>query len=215
MSIVIELYAFATPNSVRIPIALEELGLHYELKPVNVRKGEQKRPDFLALNPNGKIPVLVDPDGPGGQSFTLTESAAILIYLAEKTRQLLPVDLGGRARVFEQLFFQGTGIGPAFGQAGFFKRQASEQIPLAITRFHDEAERTLAVLDGVLGRSAFTAGDSYTIADIAHFGWLWRREFAGIDFSKTPHIARWYEMVAARPAVSRAIERVKALSPVS
>ena len=209
----IRLYSFATPNNVRVPIALEELGLEYELKPVNIRKGEQKLPEFLALNPNGKIPVLVDLDGPGGKPFTLTESGAILIYLAEKTGRLLPTDVAGRARVFEQMFFHVSGIGPAFGQAGFFKKQAPEQIPLAIDRFHTEAQRTLAVLDGVLARSTFTAGDLYTIADITHFGWLWRREFAGVDFAKTPHIARWYGAMAARPAVLRAIENVNALVP--
>jgi glutathione S-transferase len=206
-------YGFSTPNSVRVPIALEELQLEYEIRPVNVRKGEQKLPDFLALNPNGKVPVLVDSEGPGGEPFTLTESGAILIYLAEKTGQLLPSDPGGRARVFEQLFFQGTGIGPAFGQAGFFKRQAPEQISIAIDRFHAEAERTLAVLDSVLARRRYTAGEIYTIADIAHYGWLWRREFAGVDFAKNPNVARWYDKVSARPAVSRAIARVTALVP--
>jgi GSH-dependent disulfide-bond oxidoreductase len=206
-------YGFSTPNSVRVPITLEELQLEYEIRPVNVRKGEQKLPDFLALNPNGKVPVLVDPEGPGGEPFTLTESGAILIYLAEKTGKLLPSDPGGRARVFEQLFFQGTGIGPAFGQAGFFKRQAPEQVPIAIDRFHAEAERTLAVLDSLLARRRYTAGEIYTIADIAHYGWLWRREFAGVDFGKKPNVARWYDSVSARPAVLRAIARVTALVP--
>jgi GST-like protein len=209
----ITVYAFSTPNSVRVPILLEELQLEYEIKPVNVRKGEQKSPEFLALNPNGKVPVLVDSQGPGVEDFTLTESGAILIDLAEKTGRLLPADVGGRARVFEQLFFQATGIGPAFGQAGFFKRQAPEQIPLAINRFHAEAKRTLAVLDSVLASRPFAAGEIYTIADIAHYGWLWRREFAGVDFSSSPNVARWYETVSARPAVSRAIARVTALVP--
>jgi GSH-dependent disulfide-bond oxidoreductase len=209
----IKVYAFSTPNSVRVPIALEELGLAYEIESVNVRKGEQKLPAYLALNPNGKVPAIVDPDGPGGAPFVLTESGAILIYLAEKTGRLIPSDPAGRARVFEQMFFHMTGIGPAFGQAGFFKRQASEQIPLAIARFQAEAERTLAVLELGLGRSEFVAGHSFTIADIAHFGWLWRREFAGIDFANSPNVARWYESVASRPAVSRAVQRVAALVP--
>jgi GSH-dependent disulfide-bond oxidoreductase len=114
-----------------------------------------------------------------------------LLYLAERAGRLLPLDGVGRARVFEQMFFQASGIGPAFGQAGFFKKHAPEQIPLAIARFHAEAERTLGVLDGVLSRRKFAAGDSYTIADIAHFGWLWRREFAEVDFSRAPHVARY------------------------
>lgn len=209
----INVYAFSTPNSVRVPIALEELGLDYVLNAINVRKGEQKQLDYLAMNPNGKVPVIVDPDGPNGAPFTLTESAAILVYLAEKTGRLIPADQFGRARVLEQLFFHLSGIGPALGQLGFFRRQATEQIPYAISRFQAETERVLKVLDDALSRSEFTAGDAFTIADIAHFGWLWRREFAGVDFANTPNIARWYETIAARPAVKRAVERVTALVP--
>ena len=209
----IKVYAFSTPNSVRVPIALEELDLDYEIEAINVRKGEQKQPDYLSINPNGKVPVIVDPDGPGGQPFTLTESGAILFYLAEKTGRLIPADRFGQARVLEQMFFHLTGIGPAFGQVGFFKRQASEQIPFAIARFQAESERVLAVLDGVLAKSEYAAGDNFSIADITHFGWLWRREFAGLDFEKTPNIARWYAQIAARPAVVRALERVTALVP--
>jgi GSH-dependent disulfide-bond oxidoreductase len=209
----IKVYAFSTPNSVRVPIALEELGLDYEIEAINVRKGEQKQPNYLALNPNGKVPVIVDPNGPDWQPFTLTESGAILIYLAEKTGRLIPADRFGLARMLEQMFFHLTGVGPAFGQVGFFKRQASEQIPFAIARFQAESERVLAVLDGVLAKSEYAAGDSFSIADITHFGWLWRREFAGLDFSNTPNIARWYEQIAARPAVVRAVERVAALVP--
>jgi GST-like protein len=193
----------------------EELGLPYEIEAINVRKSEQKQPGYLAINPNGKVPVLVDSDGPGGQPFTLTESGAILVYLSDKTQRLIPSDRFGRARVLEQMFFHLTGIGPALGQVGFFKKQASEQIPFAIARFQAESERVLAVLDGRLANSPYTAGDSFTIADITHFGWLWRREFAGIDFEKTPNIARWYEQVAQRPAVINAIERVTALVPAA
>ncbi|TXH85566.1 MAG: glutathione S-transferase family protein [Rhizobium sp.] len=211
----IEVYAFSTPNSVRVPIALEELGLAYELKSINVRKGEQKLPDYLAINPNGKVPLLVDTDGPDGEPLTISESGAILVYLAEKTGKLLPKDGAGRARVFEQIFFHLTGIGPAFGQLGFFKRQASEEIRFAIARFQGESERVLAVLEGVLGKRKFVAGGEFTIADIVHFGWLWRREFAGIDFDKTPNIARWYGEVDGRPAVKRAIEKVTALVPAA
>jgi GST-like protein len=118
---ILKVYAFSTPNSVRVPIALEELGLSYEIEPINVRKGEQKRPDYLAVNQNGKVPVLVDPEGPDGTSLTLTESGAILIYLAEKTGRLLPAGGAVRARVFEQMFFHLTAVGPALGQLGFFK----------------------------------------------------------------------------------------------
>lgn len=205
-------YAFATPNSIKVLIALEELGLAYTLHGVNVRKGEQKAPEFLALNPNGKVPVLVDAEAEGGR-LVLTESAAILIHLAETTGKLLPASGEARARVFEQLFFHASGLGPAFGQAGFFQRQAAEPQPLAIARFSSEARRTLGILDGVLARHPFVAGDDLTIADIAHFGWLWRREFAGVGFDEAPHVARWYDAMASRPAVQRAIDRVNALVP--
>ena len=211
----LQVYAFSTPNSVRVPIALEEMGLDYELIAINVRKGEQKQPDYLAINPNGKVPVLVDPDGPDGEPLTLTELGAILIYLAEKTGKLLPKNGAMRARVFEQMFFHLTGIGPALGQVGYFKRQAPENIPIAIDRFQKEAERVLAVLEGLLAQRSFVAGPDFSIADIVHFGWLWRREFAGVDFEATPNIARWFAQVAARPAVQRALKRVTALVPLA
>ncbi|MGU3544502.1 glutathione S-transferase family protein [Methylobacterium sp. A52T] len=207
-----EVYAFATPNSIKVPIALEELGLPYVLHSVNVRQGEQKAPEFVWLNANAKVPVLVDPAAPGGR-LILTESAAILVYLAETSGRLMPPDGEGRARVFEQLFFHASGLGPAFGQAGFFQRQAAESQPLAIARFSAEANRTLGVLDGILAERPYVAGDAFTVADIAHFGWLWRREFAGVSFEATPHVARWYDAVAARPAVQRVMERVNALVP--
>ena len=200
-----DVYAFATPNSIKVPIALEELGLDYALHGINIRKGDQKAPDFIALNPNAKVPVLVDGD------LVLTESAAILVYLAEKTGRLLPASGDGRARVFEQLFFHASGLSPAFGQSGFFQRFAAEPQPVAVERFSSEAKRTVAMLDGVLATRRFAAGDDFTIADIAHFGWLWRREFAGVSLENTPNVARWYAEVEARPAVQRAITRVNAL----
>ncbi len=208
----LELYAFATPNSVKVPLALEEMGLDYVLHAVNVRKGAQQAPAFLALNPNGKVPVLVDPAAAPG-SLVLTESSAILVYLAEKTGKLLPANGEARARVFEQLFFHASGLGPAFGQSGYFQRQAAERQELAIRRFSSEANRTLKILDGVLAAHEFVAGEIFTIADIAHFGWLWRREFAGVNFDETPHVARWYAQLGARPAVQRGLARVNALIP--
>jgi glutathione S-transferase len=213
--IMLEVYAFSTPNSVRVPIALEEMGLEYALKSVNVRKGEQKEPAFKAINPNGKVPVLIDPAGPNGTRFVLTESSAILVYLAEKTGKLLPREGEARARVFEQIFFHVTGIGPAFGQAGYFQKQAPEQIPHALTRFTTEAARVMKVFDGVLASSRFVAGDEFTIADIAHFGWIWRREFAGVDLSGYPNVWRWYGELEGRPAVQRAVDRVTALVPAA
>jgi len=209
----IEIHAFSTPNSIKVPVALEEMGIAYELKRVNVRQGEQKSDSFLSLNANGKVPVLVDPHGPNGQRLVLTESAAILIYLAEKSQTLLLASGAARARVFEQLFFHASGVGPAFGQSGFFQKQAAEHVPFAIARFSTEANRVMVVLNDVLATSKFTAGDEYTIADIAHFGWLWRSEFAGIDLNEFPHTRRWYDAVLARPAVARAVQRVTALVP--
>src|SRR5260370_42330537 len=211
----LEVYAFSTPNSVRVPVALEEMGLEYELKPVNVRKGEQKDPTYRALNPNGKVPVLIDPSGPDGKRFVLTESSAILVYLAEKTGKLLPSKGEARARVFEQIFFHVTGIGPAFGQAGHFQKQAPEQIPHALTRFNTEAARVMSVFDGTLRSSKFAAGDDFAIADIAHFGWIWRREVPGIELAGYPNVQRWYDSVANRSAVRKAVDRVTALVPTT
>jgi GST-like protein len=209
----IEVHAFATPNSVKVPIALEEMGLAYELRPVNVSKGEQKESAFIALNPNCKVPVLVD--DVDGERFALTESAAILVYLAEKTGKLLPRDAAGRARVFEQLFFHASALSPAFGNAGFFKRSSPERQPVAEARFTHEAERILGLLDAKLADQAFAAGDDFTIADIAHFGWLWRRQFPGLTLDERPNLTRWYDDVAARPAVQRAIARIEALVPAA
>ncbi|SCW59113.1 glutathione S-transferase family protein [Ancylobacter rudongensis] len=209
----IEVYAFATPNSVKVPIALEEMGLAYEMRPVNVRAGEQKAAAFLVLNPNGKVPVLVERDG--NTAFVLTESAAILVHLAETTGRLLPTQGAGRARVFEQLFFHASALSPAFGNTGFFKRSAPEPQPIAEARFSAEAERILDLLEEKLTTQRFTAGDDFTIADIAHFGWLWRRAFPGVTLDARPNLSRWYEAIAARPAVQRAIARVEALVPTA
>lgn len=208
----IDLYAFATPNSIKVLIALEELRLDYTLHGVNVRKGEQKDAAFVALNPNAKVPVLVD-TAADGERFGLTESAAILVYLAEKTGHLLPKSGEDRARVFEQLFFHASALSPAFGQAGFFQRLAAVPQPIAIDRFAKEARRIVTILNGLLSERRFVAGSEFSIADIAHYGWLWRREFAGIDLDDAPHVARWFAEIDARPAVQRAVTRANALAP--
>ena len=205
----IDLYAFATPNSVKVPIMLEEVGAEYRLIKVNIRAGEQKTPEFLTLNPNGKVPVIVDPQGPGGAPITITESAAILIYLGEKYGKLIPADPARRIRMFEWMFFHASGLGPAFGQSGYFQKLAPTPAPLAIERFSTEAQRTLSVLDRRLGDAEYLA-DEYSLADIVNFGWIWRREFAGVDFSQTPNVARWYASLEQRPAVSSAIAKLSA-----
>lgn len=207
----IEVYAFSTPNSVKVPITLEELGMPYVMHAVNIRQGAQKNPAFIAKNANARVPVLIDPDAEGGP-LTLSESAAILVYLAEKTGKLLPSSGAARARVFEQLFFHASGLGPAFGNAGFFTKFAPEPIPLAIDRFKTEGNRILGVLDEILAKQEFVAGNEITIADIAHFGWLWRREFAGFNFDATPNLARWHAALEARPAFQRAIEKTTVLA---
>lgn len=209
----IEVHAFATPNSIKVLIALEEMGLSYDLLPVNVRKSEQKGEAFLALNPNGKVPVLVDDRS--GERLVLTESAAILVHLAETTGQFLPEDRSSRARVFEQLFFHASSLSPAFGNAGFFKRSSPEPQLIAEARFSGEAARITGLLETMLGKRRFMAGDDFTIADIAHFCWMWRRQFPDISFDGRPNLARWYDDVAARPAVQRAITRVEALIPAA
>ncbi|MFG1243438.1 glutathione S-transferase family protein [Xanthobacter sp. V7C-4] len=207
----IDVYAFATPNSIKVPIALEELGLDYTLHSINIMAGGQKDPAFLALNPNGKVPVLIDHDI-GGDPLVLSESAAILIYLAEKTGKLLPLSGAPRARVFEQLFFHGTAMGPAFGNAGYFQKAAPEQIPLAIARFLGEANRVIGVLDAQLAKQKFVAGDELSIADIANFGWLWKRDFVGVGLGATPNLARWFSELEVRPAFQTAIAKTNALS---
>lgn len=202
----LQVFAFSTPNAVKVPIALEEMGLDYTLTAVNIRNGEQKNPDFVARNPNAKVPVLVDGD------LVLTESAAILVYLAEKTGQLLPASGVGRARVFEQLFFHASALGPAFGNAGFFRKYASEPNPAAIERFGNEALRVVGLLDGILARQRFIAGDDLSIADVAHYGWLWRRQFAEVSIDDAPNVQRYVAELEARPAFQRGVARTMALA---
>jgi len=205
----IDLYAFATPNSVKVPIMLEEVGADYRLTKVNIRAGEQKTPEFLALNPNGKVPVIVDSEGPGGAPVTVTESAAILIYLAEKFGKLIPANPIQRIRMFEWMFFHASGLGPAFGQSGYFQKLAPTPAPLAIERFSAEAKRTLAVLDLRLRDVEHLAGE-YSIADIVNFGWIWRKEFAGVDLSEAPNVGRWYADLEKRKSVTTAIAKLTA-----
>jgi glutathione S-transferase len=184
---------------------LEELGAAYTYHPINVRAGEQKTPEHLARNPNAKVPVILDRDGPGGKPITVVESAAILIYLAEKHGRFIPTDQIARVRCFEWLMFQAAGLGPMFGQSGYFLKLAPEKVPAAIDRFHTEAKRNMGVLDGRLAEAEWLAGDEYSIADIATFGWIWRRAFAEVDFSEAPNVERWFATLSRRPAVERAL----------
>lgn len=201
----IELYSANTPNGIKVAIALEELGLSYRLIKLDLARGEQKQPAFLEINPNGRIPAIVDAQGPGGLPLSVFESGAILLYLAEKAPGLLPLDPVERLRALEYLFFQVGGIGPIFGQAGWFLRSAAQPMPLAIERFCSEALRLTGVLETRLEQQPWLAGSSYSIADIMNFSWLRSAEYAGVDLSRFPAVTAWLQRIAARPAVQRGL----------
>ncbi len=197
----ITLYTAATPNGHKISIALEELGLPYEVRRIQLGKGEQREPWFLAINPNGRIPAIVDHDE---GDFAVFESGAILVYLAEKTGKLLPADPKGRSRVLQWLMFQMGGVGPMMGQANVFNRYAPEKIPYAIERYQRESRRLFEVLESRLAKADWLA-DDYSIADIANFSWVRTHEWAGVSIEGLPGLGRWLERIAARPAVQRGL----------
>ena len=204
----IDLYYWPTPNGWKISIFLEEAGLPYTVKPINIGAGDQFDPDFLKLNPNNKMPVITDPDGPEGQPITLFESGAILLYLAEKTGQFLPTSTRDRYQVIQWLMFQMGGIGPMLGQAHHFRQYAPEQVPYAIDRYTNEATRLYRVLDKQLETAEFIAG-AYSIADMAIFPWILPYERQGQDMANTPNLKRWFDAVQARPAVQRGCDLLK------
>lgn len=194
----ITFYTAATPDTYKVSVALEEMGLPYAPISVDLNKGEQKTPAFLAINPNGRVPAIID-DG-----FPIFESGAILIYLAEKSGMLLPADVRGRSLVFQWLMFQVGGVGPMMGQANVFYRYFPEKIPAAIARYQTEGRRLFTVLDGQLAEHEYLAGD-YSIADIANWCWVRTAKWSGIDTSGLPHLHRWLAAIAERPAVQRGI----------
>jgi GSH-dependent disulfide-bond oxidoreductase len=198
----IDLYTAATPNGHKVSIALEELGLPYRLQVLDLTAGEQKRPEFLAINPNGRIPAIVDREA---DDFAVFESGACLIYLAEKTGRLMPTDAKGRSRVLQWLMFQMGGIGPMMGQANVFFRYFPEKIPAAIERYQGETKRLFRVLDGHLKDHEYLAGD-YSIADIANWAWVRTHRWSGVDIDDLPHLKRWRDAIRARPAAQRGIE---------
>ncbi len=187
----IELYTWPTPNGHKAAIMLEECGLDYRVHPVDIANGEQFAPEYEAINPNGKIPAIIDQDGPCGDPFTVFESGAILIYLAEKTGLLLPGDPRRRSLAIQWLMFQVGGIGPMFGQAQHFRRFAPQPLAYAIERYSNEAARLYRVLDKRLGVSEFLAGPEFSIADIASFPWVERHEWQGVALEEYPHVRRW------------------------
>jgi len=198
----IDLYTAATPNGHKISIALEELGLPYTVHALDLSKLEQRRPEFLKISFNGRIPAIVDREL---DDFAVFESGAILVYLAEKTGRLMPSDTKGRSLVMQWLMFQMGGIGPMMGQANVFFRYLPEKIPLAIDRYHGEVRRLFGVLDTRLADHEYLAGD-YSIADIANWAWVRTYRWSGVDTSGFEHLTRWKALLASRPACQRGIE---------
>lgn len=196
----IDLYTWKTPNGRKASIALEELGLDYAAHSVDIGKDEQFEPAFLKISPNNKIPAIVDPDGPGGEPISIFETGAILLYLAEKTGRLIPKDPRGHALAIQWLMWQMGGFGPMLGQAHHFRRFAPEQIPYAVDRYSNESRRLYGVLDRRLAAAEFLAGE-YSVADIATFPWAARHEWQGIALDDFGNVKRWYNTIAARPAV--------------
>ena len=210
----IEVWSWATPNGHKVHIALEELGLPYKVIPINIGAGDQFKPEFLKITPNHRIPAIVDPDGPGGKPFTLFESAAIMIYLSEKTGgKLIPKDPIGRYKCLEWIMFQMGGIGPMFGQWNHFGAYAKEKLPYAIERYTNEVNRLCRVMNHRLEEVPYLAGDEYSMADIITFPWIRTAtdssprfaERGTIDLDDYPAVKRWYDEIAGRSAVRRGL----------
>jgi len=200
----IDVYSSATPNGYKVTVMLEELGADYTLHPINLSAGEQKTPEFLAMNPNGRIPVIVDRSN---NDFTVFESGAIMIYLAEKFGQLYPEEPETRSRTLQWLMFQMGGVGPMMGQANVFHRYFPEKIQPAIDRYQNECRRLFEVLDSRLATSAYLAGDVYTIADIANWCWVRTYNWSGVSVDGLSHLQRWLDELYQRPACQRGIKQ--------
>jgi GSH-dependent disulfide-bond oxidoreductase len=202
----IEVYSWPTPNGHKVHIMLEECGLPYRAIPVNIGTGDQFKPDFLAISPNNKIPAITDPHGPDGKPISLFESGAILLYLAAKTGKLLPATDREKYDVLQWVMFQMGGVGPMLGQNHHFRTYAPEKLPYAINRYTNEAKRLYGVIDRQLAKNRYLAGDDYSIADIATFPWLRNWENQGIVLSDYPHLQKWFNAIAERPAVQRGVQ---------
>jgi GSH-dependent disulfide-bond oxidoreductase len=199
----IDLYYWPTPNGWKITIMLEECGLAYTLHPVNIGKGDQFKPEFLAISPNNRMPAIVDPNGPDGRPISVFESGAILQYLGRKTGQFYPSDERQRVEVDQWLFWQMGGFGPMLGQVHHFRIYAPEKIPYAIDRYQREVRRLFEVLERQLGDNVFVAGSDYSIADIALYPWVAGHEWSGVGIDGLPALRRWLELVGSRPAVQK------------
>ena len=202
----IELYTWGTPNGRKASIMLEEVGLPYNVHRVDIGKGDQFKPEYVALTPYSKIPAIVDPDGPDGEPLKLFESGAILVYLAEKTGKLLPAAPRRRYITLQWVMFQMGAVGPFFGQVHHFLRAAKVEVPYAIERYTRERDRIYGVLDRRLGEAPYLAGDEYTVADVATYPWVARHEWHKTDLGTLPNVKRWFDAVGARPAVSRGMK---------
>lgn len=202
----ITLYTWGTPNGQKISIMLEECGLPYSVKTVNIGQREQFEPDFLAISPNNKIPALVDSEGPEGRPIQLFESGAILIYLAEKAGTLLPTAPHARYETLQWLMFQMASVGPMLGQTHHFLRFAPENVPYAIKRYSDETRRIYGVMETRLEGRDWLAGEAYSIADIATFTWVACYRYQDIDLAHFPNVQRWHDTIASRPAVQRGMK---------
>lgn len=208
----IDVFFWPTPNGWKITITLEELGLPYNVVPINIGKGDQFEPDFLAISPNNKMPAITDPDGPDGEPISIFESGAIMIYLAEKTGKLMPTDARGRYRVMEWMMFQMGTVGPLLGQTAHFRRYAPEKIDYAIDRYTNEAGRIYGVMDRWLADHEYLAGD-YSIADIATWPWILGKN-QGQDYEDFPNLKRWRNAIKVRPAVIKGRDVMKQTVPV-
>ena len=199
----IDLYTWTTPNGRKASIALEELGLDYKVHPIDIGKGDQHQPAFLAISPNNRIPAIVDPDGPDGGPISVFESGAIVLYLAEKTGRLMPADPRARVKAMEWIMWQMGGFGPMLGQAHHFRRFAKEQIPYAVERYTSETKRLYKVLNGRLAEAPYLAGEDYSMADVITYPWAARHEWHGVDLADFPDVQRWFGALSERPAVQR------------
>ncbi|MBA3598474.1 MAG: glutathione S-transferase N-terminal domain-containing protein [Methylibium sp.] len=202
----IEVYSWATPNGHKVHIMLEECGLPYRVKAVNIGAGDQFKPEFLAVSPNNKIPAIVDSEGPDGERISLFESGAILVYLAAKTGRFMPTDLRAKYEVLQWLMFQMGGVGPMLGQTHHFRVYAPEKIDYAIERYTNEAKRLYGVMNKRLAKSKYIAGAEYSIADISIFPWLRSWKNQGIEWNDYPHLKGWFDEIAGRPGVQRGVE---------
>ena len=202
----IECYTWKTSNGRKATIMLEECGLEYNLHPIDISKDDQFTPEYIAINPNSKIPAIIDTDGPGGKPYTVIESGAILMYLAEKTGKFMPQDMAARYEVIQWVMFQMGGIGPIFGQVHHFKRAAKEQVPYAINRYYNECRRLYGVLNARLEGRQYLANEEVSIADFCALPWVFRHDWQEVDLNDFPNVKRWYDSLMARPALARGME---------